>query len=63
MLHTEKKIFSIASLPFPLSERSQTCTKKRADIEEKDFVTSKVTLLLVRASRKQSPYAQNIPKD
>lgn len=51
MLHTEKKkIFSIASLPFPLSERSQTCTQERADIEEKDFVTSKVTLLLVRAS-------------
>lgn len=61
----KKNIFHcfIASLPFPLSERSQTHTQERADTEEKDFVTSKVTLLLGRASWKQSPYAQNIPKD
>lgn len=62
MLHTEKKIFSIASLPFPLSERSETRIQERADIEEKDFVTCKVTLLLDRASWKKALMLRIIPK-
>lgn len=49
MLHTEKKkYFPLLHCLFLFSKRSQTCTQKRTDIEEKDFVTSKVTLVYWR---------------